>query len=263
MYNTEQLIKLLNDGVNEVYHSANYQDYLKFLSHFHDYSPNNSLLIYMQKPEATLVTGYKTWQRLYNRHVKRGEKAIHILAPMKFLDADDNEIIHYKRICVYDVSQTEGDPLPSFMSDKFTGSVENMPILLKGLEDISPVAITYKSLKEGVHGYYHHKDKVIVIDNDMSEAQTIKTIMHEIAHALLHGEDKEKNRKTRELEAESTAYIVCSHFNIDTSSYSFPYIASWAKDQTDAMLKSSMRDIIDTADKMIFALRKHLEKALT
>ena len=252
---TEQL----EQGVKDIFPSEKYIEYLNFMSKFTNYSFNNIILILMQKPDASLVAGYKAWQNKFNRQVKKGEHGITILAPcphkkeIETEDGETREIIwtSFRAVKVFDVSQTDGEELPAGCVETLTGEVENYTELIKKLESVSPVPVTYENIDGGANGYFSNTEKRIVIQEGMSEAQTVKTLVHEISHAILHdrenGEEKEADRNTREVQAESVAYTVCSMLGLDTSDYSFGYVAGWSTGKEIKELNASMEVIRQTA----------------
>ncbi len=256
----KEISERLEQGVKEIFTSERYTEYLNTMSKFHNYSFNNTLLITMQKPEATLVAGYQAWQKKFNRHVKRGEKGIQIIAPAPIREKQEIEKIdpvtkepvigddgqpeteivemvipRFRVTTVFDVSQTEGEPIAELEVPELTGSVQFYDTFMEALQNISPVPIRIMEIEGETKGYYHQTEKYIAIQENMSNLQTMKTGVHEVSHALLH--DREvmdaegilKDRTTKEVEAESIAYIVCNHFGLDTSEYSFTYIASWCE----------------------------------
>lgn len=251
---TDQLEK----GVQEVFTSDKYMEYLNFMSKFTDYSFNNIVLILMQKPDASLVAGYKAWQKKFNRYVRKGEHGITILAPCphkKEVETEDGEVkeiswTSFRAVTVFDISQTDGEAIPTGCVEKLTGEVEHYTELLKKLEAVAPVPVAYENIEGGANGYYSQKEQRIVVQEGMSEAQTVKTLVHEISHAILHskdGEEKEANRSTREVQAESVAYTVCSMLGLDTSDYSFGYVAGWSTGKDIKELNASMEVIRKTA----------------
>lgn len=260
----EDITKQLQQGVKDVFSSDRYKNYLDCMSKFYHYSASNCLLIAMQCPEASLIAGYKAWKTKFNRNVRKGEKAIKIIAPCphKKTITDDagNEteitFTTYRAACVFDVSQTEGQELPT-MCNTLTGSVAGCVDLIRKLEAISPVPVRYESIKKA-NGYFNFVDKVIAIKENMPELQTVKTLVHEIVHAVLHnketGEEKDAARNTKEVQAESVAYIVCSYLDLDTSEYSFEYVAGWSKDKEMKDLQDSMNVIQRTAKQIIDAI---------
>ena len=274
----------LEQGIKELFESERFKEYLRTMSKFYNYSFNNTLLIAMQKPDATLIAGYTSWQRNFDRQVIKGEKGIKILAPAPYkaqeerekidpvtqkpvIGADGNAVTEtveilrpaFKVVSVFDVSQTDGKELPDIMEDQLTGDVERYEDFWRVLKEVSPVPVELEKIEGGAHGYYHLVDKRIAIDEGMSEMQTIKTLIHEIAHAKLHAIDPDakaapedgKGRHTKEVEAESVAYTVCQRYGIETSDYSFGYIAGWSSDKETKELKSSLETIRKTAAEMI------------
>lgn len=254
----KEITERLERGVKELFTSDRYTEYLRTMSKFHNYSFNNTVLIAMQKPEATLVAGYQAWQKKFKRHVMKGEKGIQIIAPTPIRLREEVEkydpvtkelmvrpdgqpeteevvsiIPRFKLTTVFDVSQTDGQPLPELASE-LLGNVENFEIFMKALKMVSPVPSRFDQIRGEAKGYYDSAKKEIVIREGMSESQTMKTAIHEVTHAILHDRDRmeelgeQKDRLTREVEAESVAYTVCQYFGLDTSDYSFPYVASGA-----------------------------------
>lgn len=250
--NTIDIVRALNEGVQSLRNSDQYRSYLSVMSHFHRYSFSNSILIYRQMPTATLVAGYHTWMSEFDRHVRKGEKGIRIYAPIRKKRTDDDEetVTRFRPVSVFDVSQTEGRPLPTIVTDTIYGTVEDYDAFICALKEISPVPVTYQALYEG-HGYYSETDGRIVIARGMSQLQTVKTLIHEIAHARMHSGNVSKDRRQKEIEAESVAYTVCRHFGLNTSDYSFGYIAGWMQDISEKELCSFMNDICRTSDQMI------------
>lgn len=265
------------------------------MSKFYNYSFNNTLLIAMQKPDATLVAGYTAWQRNFGRQVQKGEKGIKILAPAPYkaqlemekidpntnkpmLDADGKPVTEtvevmrpaFKVVSVFDVSQTEGKELPDIVVDELKGTVENYSAFFDALKQISPVPIAFEDIAGGAKGYYHLEDRRIAIQEGMSEVQTVKTAIHEIAHAKLHAlnpdeklpPEEQKDRHTKEVEAESVAYTVCQRYGIETSDYSFGYIAGWSSDKETKELKGSLETIRSTAAEMIEGIDEKLKMLL-
>ena len=278
----KEITERLEQGVNDIFTSEMYANYLRTMSQFHSYSFNNTLLIHLQKPEASLVAGYQTWQKKFHRQVRRGEKGIQIIAPAPIRTREEIEkvdpatmepvlkpdgtpemeeveytIPRFRVTTVFDVSQTEGEPLPELETPELLGSVENYEIFMQAIRDISPVPIRFDEIESGAKGYYSSVDKEIVIQESMSESQTMKTGIHEVTHAKLHDRDiieemdEKKDQMTREVEAESVAYTVCQYFGLDTSDYSFPYIAGWSSDRDMKELRSSMDTIRKVAGEMI------------
>ena len=300
----KEITDRLEQGITELFDSERYKEYLRVMSKFHNYSFNNTLLIAMQKPDASLVAGFSSWKNNFGRNVMKGQKGIKIIAPspykvkqeMKKIDphtqqpiigkdgkpvTEEKEITipAYKVVSVFDVSQTEGRELPDIAVDELTGDVDRYKDFFAALEKTSPVPIGFEKIEGGAHGYYHLEDKRIAIDEGMSELQTLKTAIHEIAHAKLHDIDlnapKEEqaprvDRRTREVEAESVAYTVCQHYGLDTSDYSFGYVAGWSSGRELAELKSSLEtirsaaaEIINSIDANIAELQKAQDKEQT
>ena len=302
----KEITDRLEQGIMELFDSERYKEYLRVMSKFHNYSFNNTLLIAMQKPDASLIAGFTAWKNQFQRNVKKGEKGIKIIAPSPFKIKQETEKIDpqtqkpvigrdgkpvteekeitipaYKVVSVFDVSQTEGKELPDIAVDALTGDVEQYSDFFAALEKTSPVPIGFEKIEGGAHGYYHLEDKRIALDEGMSELQTLKTAIHEIVHAKLHDidlnapKDEQQprvDRRTREVEAESVAYTVCQHYGLDTSDYSFGYVAGWSSGRELAELKSSLEtirsaaaDIINSIDGHIAELQKQheAEKAAT
>ena len=296
----KEITDRLEQGITELFDSERYKEYLRVMSKFHNYSFNNTLLIAMQKPDASLIAGFTAWKNQFQRNVKKGEKGIKIIAPSPFKIKQETEKIDpqtqkpvigkdgkpvteekeitipaYKVVSVFDVSQTEGKELPDIAVDALTGDVEQYSDFFAALEKTSPVPIGFEKIEGSAHGYYHLEDKRIALDEGMSELQTLKTAIHEIAHAKLHDidlnapKDEQQprvDRRTREVEAESVAYTVCQHYGLDTSDYSFGYVAGWSSGRELAELKSSLEtirsaaaDIINSIDGHIAELQKQRE----
>jgi antirestriction protein ArdC len=271
----KEITESLNDNIMNLFESDRFKNYLNVMSRFHNYSVNNSMLIMMQKPDATLVAGYNKWQKEFKRNVNRGEKAITILAPSPYTvtkkEIDENgeevekkvKLMGYRPVKVFDVSQTDGEPLPEIVQ-QMNFDVEDFAVYKETLEHISPVSIAYQPTGSDANGYYSHATNSIVVSDTLGEAQTIKTMIHEIAHAILHnkenGEEMDADRYTKEVEAESVAYTVCTHFGIDASDYSFGYIAGWSAGKELKELKSSMAVIQKTATEVIQSMEEEMEK---
>lgn len=255
----KEITEQLEQGVKEVFTSDRYIEYLQFMSKFTSYSVNNIILIMMQKPNASLVAGYKAWQNKFNRQVRKGEHGITILAPCphkKEIEDENGETqtiswTSFRAVKVFDVSQTDGEELPTGCVQMLTGEVENYMDLIEKLEEISPVPVGYENIEGGANGYFNTAEKRIAIQEGMSQQQTIKTLIHEISHAILHdrdeGEEKDADRHTREVQAESVAYTVCSMLGLDTSDYSFGYVAGWSSTKEIKELNESMEIIRKTA----------------
>lgn len=268
----KKLSEQIEKGVHEVFDSGRYKNYLDVMSRFHNYSANNQMLIYMQKPDATNVAGFNTWKNDFNRHVKKGEKGIRILAPGIVKDKGMNEAITrdgkeetkplekliFFSVSVFDVSQTDGEPLPT-LSTELTDSVKNNEALISAVSKTSPVPIEYKPISGETKGYYVRSPGGIVVKEGMSESQTLKTLIHEISHARLHSEPTPGHTKElKEIQAESVAYVVSNYFGVDTSEYSFAYIASWSIDEELKTLKASL----DVIQKESSAIIKEVDKDL-
>lgn len=283
----KEITDRLETGIQQLFDSDRYKAYLTTMAKFHNYSFNNTLLIAMQGGQ--LVAGFNKWKDTFHRTVKKGEKGIKILAPAPYkvkqkmekldeqgkpiLDKDGKplteektvQIPAFKVVSVFDVSQTEGEPLPSIAVDELSGSVQDYQDFFKALEQTSPVPIGFEGIEGGAHGYFHLLDNRIAIQEGMSQLQTIKTAIHEIAHAKLHAIDptgpEQTNRpdsRTREVQAESVAYAVCQHYGLDTSEYSFGYVAGWSSGRELAELKASLEIIRNAAHELISALDEHL-----
>ena len=300
----KEITDRLEQGITELFESERYREYLRVMSKFHNYSFNNTLLIAMQKPDASLVAGFSAWKNNFGRNVIKGQKGIKIIAPspykvkqeMKKIDphtqqpiigkdgkpvTEEKEITipAYKVVSVFDVSQTEGKELPDIAVDELTGDVERYRDFFAALEKTSPVPIGFEQIPGSSHGYYHLEDKRIAIQEGMSELQTLKTAIHEIAHAKLHDIDLNApeneqqprvDRRTREVEAESVAYTVCQHYGLDTSDYSFGYVAGWSSGRELSELKSSLEtirsaaaEIINSIDETLAELSKAQDKEQT
>jgi len=277
----------LEAGIQALFESEAFKNYLKTLSKFHDYSLNNTILIAMQKPDATLVAGYTAWQRNFGRQVMKGETGIRILAPTPYkkkmevdridpstgqtiLNPDGStakdlkEVIvpAFKVVNVFDVSQTDGKELPTIGVNELTGDVAQYESFFEALKRACPVPIGFEEISSGAKGYYHTVDHRIALQEGMSEVQTIKTLIHEMAHQKLHSVDPKElppeeprlTRNAKEVEAESVAYTVAQHYGIETSDYSFAYIAGWSKDKDTPELKASLDRIRKAADEMITAI---------
>ena len=280
----KEITDRLEQGITELFDSERYKEYLKVMSKFHNYSFRNTVLIAMQKPDASLLAGFSAWKNNFERNVMRGQKGIKIIAPspykikqeMQKIDphtqkpiigkdgkpvTEEKEITipAYKVVSVFDVSQTEGKELPDIAVDELTGDVDRYKDFFAALEKTSPVPIAFENIEGGSHGYYHLEDKRIAINEGMSELQTLKTAIHEIAHAKLHDidlnapkdEQPRVDRRTREVEAESVAYTVCQHYGLDTSDYSFGYVAGWSSGRELSELKSSLETIRSAAAEII------------
>ena len=287
----QELTDKLEQGLQDLFNSDSYRNYLSTMSKFHNYSFNNTLLIAMQKPDATLVAGYKAWQKNFERHVNKGEKAIRILAPAPYkikeerdkidpvtqellLDKDGNPqkeeveitIPAFRAVSVFDVAQTDGKPIPELAAKELLSDVEGYQDMIRAVEAISPVPIELEEIAGDSKGYYDREAKRIAVQENMSESQTLKTMIHEVAHSKLHSKEVEqdeqmrKDRNTKEVEAESIAYTVCQHFGVDTSDYSFGYIAGWSSGRDTKELRASMDTIRRTASELITGIEEQLQE---
>ncbi len=284
----DSIMQSLESGVEELFTSNRYQEFLKTMAKFHNYSFNNTMLIAMQRPDATLVTSYKNWQSM-GRQVMKGEKGITIIAPAPYKKMKEKEVLdenqrpimgtdgkpkteqvevtvpHFKAVTVFDIAQTSGEPIQTLAPELLTAAVQDFDSFMQAIQKISPVPIRFDEIDGNANGYYHNADKEIVIKKGLSESQTLKTAIHETAHAKLHDREimeslgVEKDRLTKEVEAESVAYCVCSSFGLDTSDYSFPYIAGWSSSREMKEMKASMDVIRKTAGEMIDRLTEELE----
>lgn len=290
---TREKVKALTDqleaGVTAVFESEKYKAYLKAMSKFHRYSFGNVLLILMQRPEASMVAGYTTWKKQFGRTVKKGEHGIQIIAPIQGsrlikqdrLDPDTQRPVigpdglpekepifvsyqSFRVAYVFDVSQTEGKELPSLGVGELSGEIEHFERIFAAVEALSPVPVEYRPAQKS-KGCYNHLEQKISLNQGMSQVQTLKTLIHETAHALLHAlpvkdgkitGKPEKDKHTREVEAESIAYVVCQHFGIDTSDYSFPYVTGWSSGKELDELKASLECISKTAAEMIDGIER-------
>lgn len=290
----QEITDKLEEGLKELFESEKYKTYLSTMSKFHNYSFNNTLLIAMQKPEATLVAGYKAWQKNFERHVNKGEKAIRILAPAPYkikeerdkLDPVTGEMMFdengmpqkeqvevtipaFRAVSVFDVSQTDGKPILELEAQELLSTVEGYEDFAQALMNVAPVSIGFEDIPGDSKGYFHTEEKRIAVQENMSESQTLKTMVHEVAHSILHNkeingddlmETSAKDRNTKEVEAESVAYTVCQHFGIDTSDYSFGYIAGWSNGKEMKELKSSLDTIRKTASELITGIEGALQE---
>lgn len=289
----QEITDILKEGVKDVFASDKYKEYLSVMSKFHKYSFRNILLILMQKPDAAMVAGYGAWQKKFNRQVKRGETGISIIAPSPYktqqetplidkithlpmYDADgkpltqkiDVTIPSYKVTKVFDLSQTDGEPLPQLGVDELQGDVMNYENMFKALEKISPFPIGFENIEGETKGYCNYEEKRIAIQEDMSELQTLQTAIHEVAHAKLHyispdevkdlPPEERKDRHTREVEAESVAFTVCMRYGLDTSEFTFGYVAGWSSNKDIPELESSLATIQKTADEIIYGIDEQL-----
>lgn len=287
----KEITDRLEAGIQAIFESEAFKNYLKTLSKFHDYSLNNTILIAMQKPDATLVAGYTAWQKNFGRQVQKGETGIRILAPTPYkkqmevdrVDPVTKQLIlnpdgstakdlkeimvpAFKVVSVFDVSQTDGKPLPTIGVNELTGDVQQYEMFFKALKRACPVPIGFEQIDSGAKGYYHTVDHRIALQEGMSQVQTIKTLIHEMAHQKLHSIDPKElppeeprlTRNAKEVEAEAIAYTVAQHYGIETSDYSFAYIAGWSQGKETPELKASLDRIRKAADEMITAIDDHI-----
>lgn len=271
MKDVKEITAQLEEGIKNLMESDKFVEYLNFVGKFHSYSFNNICLILSQCPEATHVAGFQTWKKKFDRNVRKGEKAIWILAPMprsvvkKSTDKDGNETEEtiswtaYRPVSVFDISQTDGKEVPTTSDFCITleGNAEGFQIAMDKLTKFVDMPVEYEVMTDGSHGYFDPVKRRIAINKGMSERQTLKTTVHEVAHALLHGiggEEENTDRRTQELQAESVAYTVCNYMGLDTSDYSFGYIASWAKEKDVKELQKSLNIISKTANEIITAI---------
>ena len=284
----DEITVKLEKGVKDIFTTDSYKDYLNFCAKLPRYSVNNQILIMMQKPEATMCQSFSGWKEM-NRHVLKGEKGIRILAPAPYkmereqdkldgsgkpiLDKDGEPVKEkvevtinaFKPVSTFDVSQTDGDPIPTIGVAELTGTVDGYKTLLDALKDVIPVPITFENIESGAKGYFHVEDNRIAVQEGMSEAQTVKTILHEAAHQALHSKEaqdassEQKSKNQKETEAESVAYIVCQHYGIDTSDYSFGYVAGWSEGKEVPELKASLDTIRKTASDLIVKIDEKVQ----
>ncbi len=288
----KEITDKLEEGLKELFESGKYKNYLSTMSKFHNYSVNNTLLIALQRPDASLVAGYQAWQKNFNRHVNKGERGIRILAPAPYkikeerdkldpvtgeimLDQDgmpqteevEIKIPAFRAVSVFDVSQTSGEPIPELEAKELLSTVEGYEDFVKAVTYVAPVPISFEDIPGDSKGFFSPTEKRIAVQEGMSESQTLKTMVHETAHSMLH--DKEinkdilapaKDRNTKEVEAEGIAFTVCSRFGIDTSDYSFHYIAGWSSGRDMKELKSSLDTIRRTASELITGIEGQLRE---
>lgn len=279
----KELTDKLEQGINELFESDKYKDYLNTMSKFHNYSLNNVILISMQKPDAKLIAGYNAWKNIHHRQVKQGEKAIKIFAPAPYtikvlkdkIDPDTHKPVldnygksvqeeveikkpAFKIVNVFDVSQTDGKEILSIVNE-LKKDVEDYEAFFSAIKSISPVPIIFDKISNGAKGYYSPAKQRIVVQEGMSELQSLKTLIHEIAHARLHS-ISELDRFTKEVQAESIAYVICQHYGLDTSEYSFGYIAGWSSNRELNELKESLNVIRLSASEMITEINQGIEE---
>lgn len=258
-----QTLDRLEEGVTEVFTSGRYAQYLSVMSRFHNYSANNCLLIAMQRPDATLVAGYRAWQDKFGRQVRRGEHGIKILSPVVVREPaeageaagedggrETRRLVGFRAATVFDVSQTEGKDLPSIAVDELRGGVGDFDAIMAAVEKVGGYPVEFETIRSGAKGYFSHADpKRIVIQEGMSQAQTLKTALHELAHSVMHDPDSpteggaRPDRGTREVQAESVAFVVSSWLGLDTGEYSFGYVASWSDGRELGELRASLDEI--------------------
>ena len=282
-----QITDKLEKGVKDVFQSDKYKQFLNVMAKFPRYSVNNTMLIMMQRPDAQLCQSFTGWKQM-GRYVKKGEKGISILAPAPYkiereqiklddkgrpvFDADGEPVKEkvevtiraFKVVKTFDLAQTDGKELPMIGPDEPVGSIDGYPKLLQALQEISPVPVSFELIDGGAKGYYNLENKSIVIQDGMSEVQTIKTLLHEMAHQKLHDKDtvpeaKDITRNGKEVEAESVAYVVCQHYGINTSDYSFSYVAGWSEGKETPELKTSLDKIRQTASEYIYQIDQRME----
>lgn len=288
----KEITDKLEEGLKELFESEKYKSYLSTMSKFHNYSVNNTLLIALQRPDASLVAGYQAWQKKFNRHVKKGEQGIRILAPAPYKIKEEREKIDpvtgevmlnqdgmpqteeieikipaFRAVSVFDVSQTDGEPLPELEANVLLSTVEGYEDFIKAVTFVAPVPIEFEDIPGDSKGYFHTEKNRIAVQEGMAESQTLKTMLHETAHSVLHHKEvggdlsvPPKDRNTKEVEAESIAYTVCQHFGIDTSDYSFGYIAGWSSGKDMKELKSSLDTIRRTASELITGIEAQLQE---
>lgn len=282
-----QITDKLEKGVKDVFQSDKYKQFLNVMAKFPRYSVNNTMLIMMQRPDAQLCQSFTGWKQM-GRYVKKGEKGISILAPAPYkiereqtklddkgrtvFDADGEPVKEkvevtiraFKVVKTFDLAQTDGKELPMIGPNELVGSIDGYPKLLQALQEISPVPVSFELIDGGAKGYYNLENKSIVIQDGMSEVQTIKTLLHEMAHQKLHDKDtvpeaKDITRNGKEVEAESVAYVVCQHYGINTSDYSFSYVAGWSEGKETPELKASLGKIRQTASEFIYQIDQRME----
>ena len=277
---SKKLLESLEQSIQEVFESDKWKEYLDTCSKFHHYSVNNCILILIQKKDATQCASFNAWKKL-GRTVKHGEKGIRILAPAPFkkevikqsrgedgaklTDVNGNAVTEkdmvvvpwYKVVYTFDISQTEGKELPG-VCEELKGTVDNYEQLKDAVIKVSGVPVKFEEIDSGAKGFYSRDTDSITVKKEMENTQTIKTLVHEMTHAKLHSGACDLDRKTEEVQAESTAYVVCKHFGIDTDSYSFEYLAGWSSGKELKELKQSMNIVQKTADEFINAIEKEL-----
>lgn len=293
----KEITDQLEAGIEAVFQSDEYIKWLTVMSRFHNYSLNNTILIAMQKPDATFVAGYTAWQKQFHRHVKQGEKGIRILAPTPYKkkvkvekkDSNTGKVVknpdgtvqievkeiqyqRFKVVNVFDISQTEGEKLPTFGTAELIGNVDQFTVFFEALKRTCPVPMEFMEIEGSAKGYYHQTECRIAIQSGMSQIQTVKTAIHEMAHQRLHAIDPNKckseqlqeelSRGFKEVQAESVAYTICQHYGINTSEYSFAYIAGWSHGKEATELRDSLDVIRRTASEMINEIDKCMQELI-
>lgn len=283
----KEITEKLEQGVKDIFEEQNFKDYLDFCAKLPHYSINNQILIMLQKPDATMVQSFTAWKNA-GRYVKKGEKGIRILAPAPFKieketeKRDDNgnlilngngtpekenvevKINSFKTVCTYDITQTDGDPVPTIGVDELIGQVNGYNALLESIKNVIPIPISFEDIKSGAKGFYQLEENRIVVKTGMSEVQTIKTLLHESSHFLLHSKEaqsgtEKKSKNKKEVEAEAVAYVVSKHFKINTDDYSLAYVASYSADKDVPELKESLETIRKTSMDLIDLIEKNLQ----
>lgn len=283
----EAISEKLEKGVKEIFNGENYKKYLAFCAKLPRYSVNNQILIMLQKPDATSCQSFSGWKEM-KRFVKKGEKGIRILAPAPYktereqqkIDSNGSPVFDskgepvmekvevtvtaFKPVSTFDISQTEGEPVPGLGVEEIIGGVDGYETMLDAIKNSIPIPIEFEDIPSGAKGYYHVEENRIAVQKDMGEAQTIKTLLHEASHAILHSREamndtQDKSKAQKECEAESVAFVVCSHYGIDTSDYSFPYVAGWSSDKEVPELKASLDTIRRAAADLIVKIDEHLK----
>ena len=277
----KEITNKLEEGVQKVFQSETYREYLDFMAKFHCYSARNCILIKMQMPEASQVASYTDWKRKFHRQVRKGEKGIKILAPSPYkmkkrrekmdpetkkpMKNDKGECLweeievtvpYFKIVTVFDVSQTEGQELPKYRINELQGDVNQFSLLFSAFKNLSPYPIYFKDLPETCYGCTDYQKRKIFLKEGISELQTLKTAIHEISHATQHDTAHFQGRSlpersTCEVQAESIAYVLCQYYGLDTSNYSFSYIAHWSSQRDEKQLKESLDLIRGTSHRFI------------
>lgn len=269
----QEIMGKLEEGVKNVFTSENFLNYLRVSSMFHRYSLNNQILIWAQCPNATAVASFSDWKNKAHRYVKAGQKGIRILAPMPIsvkekaedgvtdMSAEEKKILLFKTVCVFDISQTVGEPLPTVNISELDGDVENFDEMFEAVCQCTTASVTYDEVSGEAKGFYRPTDHSITLRNGMPQQQTLKTLLHEVTHSILHGaKSSTKDRDTKEVEAEGTAFVVASALGLDTSSYSFPYIGTWSSNKELPELKASLEVIQKTSKLLIDKIEESLGK---